>query len=305
MKPRRLRAGDRVAIVAPASPFALDEFDDGIAEIRRLGFEPVYNDTVFERRGYVAGGAEVRAAAIRAALADPAIAGLVGARGGYGSVQVLQHLAPAEIAAARKPIVGYSDLTSLLSFVSCACGLVCFHGPTVAGRLSRGADGYDEASFLGALTTAAPLGEVSGDLEVLAAGEASGPLFGGNLTQLAASLGTPFAFSPPDGCVLVLEDVNERPYRLDRLWTQLRLAGVLARARAIVLGDFPGCDEPGGELTARAGLCDLVRHFPGPVLFGLPVGHTTRAALTIPLGVEARVLAGPRAALVVEETAVE
>jgi muramoyltetrapeptide carboxypeptidase len=305
LKPRRLRPGDRIAIVAPASPFSSDEFLDGVAEIRRLGFEPSYEPTVFERCGYTAGEPAVRAAAFRAALSDPAVAAIVGARGGYGSVHLLPHLEASMVAAARKPVVGYSDLTSLLAFVSCTCGLACFHGPTVAGRLSRGTDGYDEASFLGALSGRAPLGELASEADVLLAGEARGPVFGGNLTQLAASLGTPFAFDPPPGCVLLLEDVNERPYRLDRLWTQLRLAGVLSRARAIVFGDFPGCDEPGGELTARDVLCGLVQGFPGPVLFGVPVGHTTGPALTIPLGVEARVIAGPRPALVIEETAVE
>jgi muramoyltetrapeptide carboxypeptidase len=305
LKPRALRPGDRVAVVAPASPFVRDEFDAGIAELRRLGFEPVYESSVFDRDGYLAGSAEERAAAIRRALADDSIRAIIAARGGYGSVHVLPWLDLAEVRRALKPIVGYSDLTSLLTFVSGRCGLVAFHGPTVAGRFDRGPSGYDEASFVGALTHAAPLGAMASPrLEVLRPGEAAGLLHGGNLTQLAASLGTPFAFDPPAGAVLFLEDVRERPYRLDRLWTQLRLAGIIERASAIVFGDFPGCDEPGTDLRGVETLGRLVSGFAGPVLFGFPAGHTPGAAVTLPLGVRSRVVTSGQPLLVIEEGAV-
>jgi muramoyltetrapeptide carboxypeptidase len=305
LKPRALEPGGRVAVVAPASPFRPEEFEAGLAELRRLGFEPVYEASIFDRQGYVAGSAEARAAALRKALADETIGAIMAVRGGYGSVHVLPLLERADVRRARKPIVGYSDLTSLLTYTCCQCGVVAFHGPTVAGRLDRGAAGYDEASFLLALTRAEPPGELAApQVEVLHQGEAAGALFGGNLTQLAASIGTPFAFDPPEGCVLFLEDVNERPYRLDRLWTQLRLAGIVGRARAIVFGDFPGCDEPGDQVRGRDTLAGLVVGFPGPVLFGFPAGHTPGAAFTLPLGVRARVLAGARPALVIEEPAV-
>jgi muramoyltetrapeptide carboxypeptidase len=305
LKPRALQPGGRIAIVAPASPFRTDEFEAGLGELRRLGFDPVYEPSIFDRQGYVAGSAEIRAGAIRCALADESIGAIMAVRGGYGSVHVLPLLDPDDVRRARKPIVGYSDLTSLLSYVCFNCGTVAFHGPTVAGRLDRGGAGYDVSSFLAALTRAEPLGEQApSQLEVLNPGEAAGPLFGGNLTQLAASIGTPFAFDPPAACVLFLEDINERPYRLDRLWTQLRLAGIIGRASAIVLGEFPGCDEPGESLRGRDTLASLAREFPGPVLFGFPAGHTAGAALTLPLGVLARVAAGNRPALVIEEAAV-
>ena len=304
LKPRPVRSGDRVAVIAPASPFDPNDLEEGLRELRRLGFEPVVEEAIFARRGYVAGEPEVRARALQRALDDPSIACVMAARGGYGSVQLLPLLDAAAVARSRTMIVGYSDLTSLLSFVSCRAGLVCAHGPTVADRLGRG--GYDETSLLDVLGGKAPAGELtSPDLEVLVGGEASGPLFGGNMTQLAASLGTPYAFDPPAGCLLLLEDVNERPYRLDRIWTQLRLAGVLDRAAGLVLADFPGCDEPGGEVGARQVFADLVRSFAGPVLFGLATGHSRCAPLTVPLGVRARILAGSRPALVLEEPAVE
>jgi muramoyltetrapeptide carboxypeptidase len=305
LKPRALRSGDRVAVVAPASPFKREELEAGLDELRRIGFEPVYEHSLFDRDAYVAGAAETRAHAISTALSDPSVGAVMAVRGGYGSVHVLPLIDPALVRDARKPIVGYSDLTSLLTFVTCTCGLAAFHGPTVAGRLEKGPEAYDLGTLLAALSRPEPIGELTAPhLEVMNPGEAGGPLFGGNLTQLAASLGTPFAFDPPAGCVLFLEDVNERPYRLDRMWTQLRLAGIVGRASAIVFGEFPGCDEPGDQFRGRDTLASLVRDFAGPVVFGLPSGHTPGAALTLPLGVRARVVTSTTPALVIEEAAV-
>jgi muramoyltetrapeptide carboxypeptidase len=310
LKPRALRAGDRIAVVAPASSFARDEFDRGVEEIRRLGFAPVYDDSVFARAQYVAGPAAARAAAIRAAWSDPSIGAVIAARGGYGSAQLLPLLDVEEARRTRKAFVGYSDVTALLTFLTVRCGIVAFHGPMLDRCLSRGREGYDERSFLQALTVAEPLGEVTAPgLETVRPGEASGRLFGGTLTQLVASLGTPFAFEPPPGCVLFLEEVRERPYRLDRMVTQLAQAGVLARAAAVVVGELPECDEPPRELrpsgpTGRAVMADLLRDFGGPVLIGFPSGHTSGPLVTLPLGVSCRVVGGARPRLVIEEAAV-
>jgi muramoyltetrapeptide carboxypeptidase len=306
LKPRALAPGDRLAVVAPASPFDRDEFERGILEIRRLGFEPVYDDSVFARRGYVAGPPELRAAAIRQAWRDPAIKGLVGVRGGYGSAHLLPLLDRDEARAARKPLIGYSDLTSLLNYLTTSCGMVAFHGPMLDGRLGRGEAGYDRASFMAAICGREPMGELSPPgLETLGRGEAAGPLLGGTIAQLLASLGTPFAFAPPQGFVLFFEEVGERPYRLDRMVTQLRQAGLLARAAAVVIGELLKCDEPSGDPTARAVIADLFAGFPGPVVFGFPSGHTAGPAMTLPLGVTCRVIADSRPRLVIEESAVE
>jgi muramoyltetrapeptide carboxypeptidase len=305
LKPRALTPGARLAVVAPASAFKREEFDAGVGEIRRLGFEPVYDESVFERRRYLAGSAETRANALRCAWRDASIAGVIGVRGGYGSAQVLPLLDRDEARAAAKPFIGYSDLTSVLTFLTVACGVAAFHGPMLAGRLGRGAAGYDETTFLGALTKREPMGELSPPgLETIRSGEARGALYGGTITQLLASFGTPFAFSPPRGCVLFLEEVGERPYRLDRMMTQLAQSGILARASAIVLGELPNCDEPGGEPTGRSVMADLLADFPGPVLIGFPSGHTTGPAMTLPLGVSCRVIGGARPRLVIEESAV-
>lgn len=306
IKPRALQPGDRLAIVAPASPFSRQEFDQGVTELRGLGFVPVYDDTVFARQGYVAGEASVRADAISRAWRDPSINGLIAVRGGYGSVQVLPWLNANEAHEAGKVFVGYSDLTSMLVFLATAADLVCFHGPTVAGKLGRGAEGYDRDSFRRLICEAKPLGELApAGLEALKTGEATGPLFGGTLSQLVSSLGTPFAFNPPRGSILFLEEVGERPYRIDRMLTQLRLAGIVERAAGLVFGQLLGCDEPDGNPRARAVVADLLASFRGPILFGFPSGHTNKPSITLPFGVQVRVIAGIAPRLVIEESAVE
>jgi muramoyltetrapeptide carboxypeptidase len=304
LKPRALTPGDHLAVVAPASPFDREEFERGVAEIRHLGFVPVYDDSVFARRQFVAGAPELRARALCAAWRDPAIAGIVAVRGGYGSAQVLPLLSPEDVRRAAKPFIGYSDLTALLTFLTVNCAMVAFHGPMLVGRLGRGEEGYDRNSFEKALCHPEPMGELtSPSLETLRRGEACGPLFGGTMTQLLASLSTPYAFDPPVGSVLFLDEVGERPYRLDRMVTQLRQTGLLARASAIVVGQLPGCDEPSGP-TARAVMADVLSDCAGPVLFGFPSGHTTGPAMTLPLGVQCRVLGDHRPRLIIEEAAV-
>ena len=303
VKPRRLKRGDRVALVAPASSFKREEFDAGVRELAHLGFEAVYDERVFARERFVAGTASLRAAAIHDAWRDPEIAALIAVRGGYGSAQLLPLLDPDVMRSARKVFVGYSDITALLSF-HVQHGLVAFHGPMLEFRLSAGELGYHRESFLRSVCGTDAIGELRPDtLEVMRAGDAVGRLVGGTLTQVAASLGTAWAFTPPEGCILFLEDVGERPYRVHRMLTQLSQAGVLARARGLVFGEFPSCDEPGGEHVIRDVLREYVADFTGPVLFGFPSGHTTGATWTLPFGVEARITTTP-AALVIDESAV-
>jgi muramoyltetrapeptide carboxypeptidase len=304
-KPRALQRGDRIAVVAPASPLPREEVEAGAVELRALGFEPVYDERVFERRGYLAGTAEIRARAFSDAWNDASVAALVAARGGYGSVQLLPLLDAAETRRQPKAFVGFSDNTSILTWLTLQCGIVSFHGPMIERRLARGEAGYDRDSFDRCLCSAEPAGSLTHPLiESLNAGEAAGTLVGGTLTQLNASLGTPYAFDPPAGAVLFIDEVNERPFRIDRMLTQLRLSGLLARVSAVVFGELPGCDEPDGGPTARAAVADLMSDFPGPVLFGLPSGHTTGPTMTLPFGVQARVIAGATPQLVIEEAAV-
>jgi muramoyltetrapeptide carboxypeptidase len=304
-----------MAIVAPASPFGRGEFDAGVAEIERLGFVPVYDDSVFAREaGYLSGSAELRARAFQRYWTDPDVAALIAVRGGFGSAHIIPLLDRAAIAATPKLFIGYSDNTTLLSWLTCHCGLSALHGPMLEGRLAHGSAGYDESSFVALLQGGRGLILSPDGLAMMRSGEAAGPLFGGTMTQLAASLGTPYAFDPPDRCILFLEDVNERPYRIDRMLTQLAHAGILSRAAGIVFGEMRGCDEPAaGDArarhppqtpTARGVIQRLLADFPGPVIFGFPSGHTSGPCWTLPLGVRVRVTTQPHPSLIVEESPV-
>jgi len=304
IRPERLCPGDRIALVAPASPFRREEFDRGVAELQALGFEVTFDDRIFARNGYVAGSAALRASLLHEAWSNPGVRGIVTVRGGYGSAQLLPHLEPHLLQSARKVFVGYSDPTVLL-WLHLQCGVACFHGPMIEGRFARGISGYDRDSFLNAVGGDMPLGELSPPgLEVLWPGEARGQLMGGTLTQLLSLSGTPWAFTPPAGSILFFEDTAERPYRVDRMLTQLQQGGVLGAAAAIVFGAFPACDEPGGSIRVREVLRALTHGLGVPVLFGFPSGHTDGPTWTLPFGVRARVLAGARPSLVIEEAAV-
>ena len=302
-RPPALRPGDRVAVLAPASPIDRDVFERGITELRGLGFEPVFDARALASTGYLAGSAAERAAAFRQAWDDPDIAGIIAVRGGYGSAQLLPLLDAAALRRTAKPVLGCSDLTALLAYLTTGCGVVGFHGPMLV-TLARGEDGYDRASLLGCLAVPAPLGALRPPgVEAVRGGTARGTLLGGTLTLLAASLGTPFAFSPPEGYVLFLDDVGERPYRIDRMLTQLRQSGLLRAASAVVLAEFPDCGDAAGR-DARSVCGELLADFPGPVLFGFPSGHTSGPALTLPFGVTVTVAADANPGLIVEEAAV-
>jgi muramoyltetrapeptide carboxypeptidase len=306
IKFRPLRPGGRVALVAPASAFDRSQFDAGVTELKRLGLEPVWDDSVFDRGAITAGSPRVRANALLQAVEAMEADAVVAVRGGYGSVEVLPLLDANRLRNARTAFVGYSDVTSVHSYLM-GIGLASAHGVMVDGRLAKGLAAYDPMTFIKSLGTE-PLGEIAPEgLEVLrpgSAGDAVGPLVGGTLTQLLASFGTPFEFRPPDGHVLFLDEVNERPYRLHRMVMQLRLSGRLQHASAIVFGQLPGCDEPGGRVTARGVLREVLDDFRGPVLVGFPSGHSISPLVSFPLGVRSRVNAHPtRPSIVVEEAA--
>ncbi len=298
-----LQAGGTVRLLAPASGFDRDEFQRGVDQLRAMGLTPTFDDRVFEREGYVAGSAESRARQLREAWADPGTGAILAVRGGYGSVQMLPLLSPQVVGPA--PLVGYSDVTSLHVWLNCHVGVTSIHGPMIDRKIAAGTAAFDAGSFLGSLGPA-PLGELAVDgLETVVAGDVTGALYGGTISQLLGSLGTPYAFAPPPGCLLWLDEVGERPYRLDRMMVQLRQSGLLARAVGVLVGQLPHCDEPDGRVRGWEVVADALRDFRGPVVMGFPSGHTTTTLYTLPLGVDVRLAAEkPSATVVVEEAAV-
>ncbi|MFW5875232.1 MAG: S66 peptidase family protein [Myxococcota bacterium] len=278
--PPALQPGGCIAVVAPSSPFDRDAFDRGVARLRER-YDVRYAETLFVRSGFLAGDDDRRAEELLAALRDPAVHAVVAARGGHGSTRLLHRLPPEEVRAARKLLVGFSDVTALHAAWARG-GVRSIHGPMVAALGRTGPRAVER--WVAAVEGRVP--DPLEGLEPMCGGIAEGPLIGGNLAVLAALVGTPYA-PPLDGAVLFLEDVGERPYRVDRMLTTLRHAGWLDRVAGVALGAFTECD-PGPDGTPMADvLRERLAHVAGPVVSGVPAGHVDDN-LELPLGAPVR-----------------
>lgn len=260
----------------------------GCDELGRLGFAAKLDSgSVLAKDGYFAGTSASRLAALNEAFADPGARAVFCSRGGYGSNYLLDGLQPAP--ASPKILLGASDISSVEIFLWQKCGWVTFYGPMVATNLDRGAGsphGYDRASLFSALTQTKQGWELELQGEPLAGGNCEGRLLGGCLTLVESTLGTPWELDTT-GAILVLEDRGMKPYQVDRALMHLQQAGKLRGVAGVILGDFPECEAPAGGETAR----DVARRIFGPlgvpIIWGAPVGHTSRPMLTLPLGVHA------------------
>jgi muramoyltetrapeptide carboxypeptidase len=335
-KPARLRPGDLVAVVAPAGPVPHARLVRGVRELERHGLRVRLGANVLARTRYLAGDDTRRAIDLLSLWAHPEVRAVFAARGGYGTARIVDALTPAFLRRHPKIFCGFSDNTTI--HLACRrAGLVSFHGPMAGWDLADGpgrggrtpaaarrllaagdraardggpavtrSGGYDEASFRAFLFgeeargfTVAPAAA-----ETLVRGRARGRLAGGCLSLIAASLGCAEQLDAR-GAILLLEDIIEPPFRVDRMLTQLRRAGVFDGVRGIVLGDFPACHpEPDSGFT----LADVLRERLGdlgvPVVWRVPAGHTARPALTLPLGARATLEATRRPRLVIEESPV-
>lgn len=306
-KPKPLRRGSRLAYFAPASPPS-DPADMrmGIFELRRLGFDVVPAHE-FLPSGYFAAPAEERLAGFLGAVRNPEFDGLVALRGGYGSTYLLDWLRPDDFAS-PKCIIGYSDITALQTFLWQKCRWITFHGPMLTAGFDHGPNdlrGFDDESFLNAISNVSGKWSLNLRGESLAPGEAEGIVLGGCLTMLQTSLGTPWELDS-EGAILILEDTHMKPYQVDRVLMHLKQAGKFQNLRGIILGEFPGC-EPSipGSPTVRAVCKHLLTPLGVPIIYGAPIGHAERAMLTIPLGIRARLRAAGEGALEVLDAAVE
>jgi muramoyltetrapeptide carboxypeptidase len=307
-KPRALRPGDLVGVAAPAGPVDGARLQRGVAELERLGFAVRVADGVLERRRFTAGSVEDRLRQLHDLWADPGVAAIVCARGGAGTIQLLGLLDRGLLARNPKILVGYSDIT-LLHLEMERLGLTSLHGPMVARELADGEKAYDRPSLWHALTgEGEPYASGPDDLVALADGTAEGVLRGGCLSMLAAAAGTPWAPHRRDEPVLLfLEDVDEKPYRVDRMLRQLRAAGALEGVKGVVFGDMKGC-APGidDDYALEEVLLEALAGLDVPVALGLSSGHTSHPNVTLPLGVRARLeCAGGQARLAVREAPVE
>ena len=297
LKPHALQRGDAVRLISPASPVQEPLFDQGRAELLRLGYQPrADREAVLARSSFFAGTAQSRAKEFRDALTEPETRAIFCNRGGYGANYLIDALGSAPLAP-PKILLGCSDVTTLQIFLWQTRGWVTFYGPMVATNFSRGADaahGYDCQSFAEALTRTGSGWRIDLQAERLAANSSSvasseGTLLGGCLTLIETALGTPWELQT-EGAVLLLEDRGMKPYAVDRSLMHLKQAGKFRGVAAVILGDFPDCAPAGtGDETVR----DVAQRILGPLgiplVWGAPIGHTDRAMITIPLGVRAKV----------------
>ena len=274
IRPPRLRPGDLVRVVAPSGPVPREAFLAGAA-VLGARYDLRFDEGVFAREGFLAGPDERRLGELAAALGDPDARAVVMARGGYGLLRLLPFLDPALLAARPRPLVGFSDGTALLAYAARA-GVAAVHGPVVTqlGNLGEG----DQRALFDILENPNP-GVLLTGLGPVIPGRASGPLLGGNLEVFSRLIGTRY-LPALDGAILFLEDLGERPYRIDRMLTALDLAGVFDAVSAVVVGDFTGCDEPEATRaqspTAEEVLIERLGRLPIPVVVGAAVGHGSR-----------------------------
>jgi muramoyltetrapeptide carboxypeptidase len=294
-----------VGVCAPSGPVDEQRLRRGIAELESLGFRVRTSAGLLSRSLFTAGSALQRAAELAALFEDEEVAGIFCARGGAGSGQLLPALEAGRPLRRPKVFVGYSDVTFLHLLLGHE-GLVTFHGPLVARELAGG--DYDRDSLLAAVSAAGGpfTTRPEDELQSLRAGDAEGVLRGGCLSILAAAAGTPWALRPEaGGTILFLEDVDEPPYRIDRMLWQLRRSGALDGVRGVVFGDMRGCSPPlREEWTLEDVLLEALAGLEIPVALGLSSGHAAGPNITLPLGVRARLACGDTARFEVLEAAV-
>jgi len=278
--PRALKPGDTLAVVAPASPFDRKLFDAGIRVLESMEFNLVLNADIFDQLGYLAGEDRQRADRLNRMFADPGVDGIICARGGYGTMRILPLLDAEAISRHPKVFVGFSDITAIVGFLVERCHMIAFHGPTVT-TLGSG-DPVTRERFLAALTQPEPYRLSATDKQVIQFGCATGRFFCGNLSLFCHLTGTPFQ---PDfsGGILLIEDRGEALYRIDRMLTQMMLAGCFTQLAGLALGTFTDC---GSTAAIHRMVGERLGGLNIPIIAGFDVGHEA-VNLTLPVGLPA------------------
>jgi muramoyltetrapeptide carboxypeptidase len=292
LKPPALRPGDHVGIIAPASNVDPAHLQAGIRRLEQMGYVPLHQPGILDQDLYFAGTVHRRLRELHEMFERDEIRAVICARGGYGANYLLPHLDLDLIGRHPKIFVGYSDITCLLTYLNDATGLVTFHGPMVAKDFAEtDPPGVDENSWRAALGGNSQWELASHavfGLNPLVAGEGEGVLYGGCLSILVASLGTPYE-AKTEGKLLFLEDIAAKPYQIDRMLMQLKLAGKLEGVRGIVFGELMHCvQSPDQGYTLQEVVFRIVEDLKVPVAYGLRSGHASRENVILPFGVRAR-----------------
>lgn len=303
LKPPRLEPGATVGVVAPASGIRPAMLDAGIRELESLGLRVRHQPDIVSVTRYTAGSVQRRLTELQSMIDDPEIDAIICARGGYGSRDLLPGLDWKAFLERPKILCGSSDITSLLTAVERA-GVVAFHGPMVATSIRRGTEGYDRDLFFRLLFAGDAVEFDVNGVTGLRAGTARGRIRGGCLSLLTASVGTPWAISADDA-ILVVEDVNCRPYQVDGMLTHLKQSGALDGVRGFVFGEMPGCMQHADQgYDIEDVIQDVLGEFDVPIAFGFPTGHSEKPNAIVPVGVMAELRVGPEVSFRLLEPAV-
>jgi muramoyltetrapeptide carboxypeptidase len=303
IKPPALRRGDTIGVVAPASNIKEELLREGAEELARLGYRSRYRPDITSLYRYFSGSDERRQAELNGMLADPEIRAVFCARGGYGSGRLIPGLDPEALRRNPKIVLGSSDITLLLQFLVHS-GIVCFHGPMVATAIRQGESGYDRRLLVDILQNGIAARFPTDGCVTLRAGEGAGRTVGGCLSLVVASLGTPWEIDTRDS-ILLLEDIDTKPYQIDRMITHLEQAGKFEGVRGVVFGEMLNCAQNQNQgYRLEDVLVDLLAAYTFPILYGFPTGHTSRPHLIVPIGVRARLALGTEQIFEMLESAV-
>jgi len=287
--PPPIRKGDTIGLVAPAGAIiSRDNFNAGIKILEQKGFNVTFSRMLLNKKGYLAGSDQERAEAFNNLWADPEVKALVAARGGYGSLRMLDLIDMKQIRKTPKILIGFSDLTVLLNAIYKKTGLVTYHGPVVTTLATI--DRQSQKSFFNVLAGKTPGMLKPSRIRILKKGSAQGTLLGGNLTTLAHMIATPYEI-PWNQALLFVEDIDESPYRLDRLLTHLHRAKRLQKIKGLILGTFTDDERKENkemQQTVHKRIVELLEGIDIPVWANFPVGHSRRN-LTLPVGLEAKI----------------
>lgn len=292
IKPKALKKGDTIGLVAPASGACASEaVGHSVRVLMDQGFHVVVGESCYDRYGYLAASDEVRADDINGMFANKEIDGIFCLRGGYGTPRILDRLDYTMIRKNPKPFLGYSDITAIHIALNQLCELITLHGPMPSSDMLEGFDEFSLHSYWDGLTNPAYTGRINNPagiaIEALAGGKACGRITGGNLSLITATLGTPYEIDTL-GKLLLLEEIDEYPYRIDRMFTQLRLSKKLEQCEGIILGNFNNCEpeDSNTSLSLTQVINDILVPSGKPILSNLMIGHCS-PKLTIPLGAHA------------------
>lgn len=304
IKPKALKLGGTIGIIAPASPTTDERVIKAQERLIQMGFKVKMGKSPYERYGYLSGTDVVRAEDINTMFKDKEVDGIICIRGGYGTPRILQLLDYQAIKDNPKIFVGYSDITALHIAFTQIAGLVTYHGPMVASDMIGDFSDFSKDNLFRAIMNTEPMGKISNpegeEITTINGGIAEGTIIGGNLSLIADTIGTPYEIDVK-GKILFIEEVGEEPYNIDRMLNQLRLSGKLQEANGIILGDFNDCESKKHDenLTLEQVINDQIKPIGKPTIYNLQAGHCN-PMVTLPLGVKARLDADKKELIILE-----